>query len=184
MIQKQVSRSESGACDDDELLETEIHDVLRNDRRRMVLDALGDGDGSITVRELSEMIAAQEAGQDPPPRKVRESVYISLHQSHLPKLDDLDVVDYDDTTKQVAPSANAARVGGYMEGTPTAGPAAGEYWVPLTALAVVLAATAAVPGLDSVSAATGAALAFAAAALATAHEAYRFRGSLVHRLEQ
>jgi hypothetical protein len=101
--------SQRGAASEDDgtLSRSEIHDVLRNERRRLVLERLW-ADGSETVRELSEHIAAVEAGEDPPPRNVRQSVYVSLHQTHLPKLDDLGIVVYDDDAKEVTISARAA----------------------------------------------------------------------------
>jgi predicted transcriptional regulator len=89
------------------LSRSEIHDVLRNERRRLVLERLW-ADGSETVRELSEQIGAVEAGETPPPRNVRQSVYVSLHQTHLPKLDDLGIVVYDDDAKEVSLAARAA----------------------------------------------------------------------------
>ncbi|MEF8773057.1 DUF7344 domain-containing protein, partial [Halodesulfurarchaeum sp.] len=63
------------------LAETKIHDILRNDRRRRVLEHLQESVGSVTLRELAETIAANEANQSPPPRALRESVYNSLHQT-------------------------------------------------------------------------------------------------------
>lgn len=83
------------------LTEGEIHDILRNDRRRAVIEFLFEHDRQATIRELSEHIAALESGEDPPPRNIRQSVYVSLHQTHLPKLQGLSVVDYDTDSKDV-----------------------------------------------------------------------------------
>jgi hypothetical protein len=95
-------RGATGEGDEgDTLSRSEIHDVLRNERRRLVLERLW-ADGSETVRELSEHIASVESGETPPPRNVRQSVYVSLHQTHLPKLDDLGIVVYDDDAKEVS----------------------------------------------------------------------------------
>ncbi len=57
--------------------------------------------GESTLRDLSEWIASVETGESPPPRNIRDSVYASLHQTHLPKLDDLAVVEYESATKTV-----------------------------------------------------------------------------------
>lgn len=83
------------------LTEGEIHDILRNDRRRAVIEFLFEHDRQATIRELSEHIAALESGEEPPPRNIRQSVYVSLHQTHLPKLEGLGVVDYDTDSKDV-----------------------------------------------------------------------------------
>lgn len=97
------------------LPEGEIYDVLANNRRRETLRYLTDSsDGSITLRELSVAIAAAETGQSPPPNGVRESVYNSLHQTHLPKLDELGVVTYDRDSRTVTLRERAREVDRYM----------------------------------------------------------------------
>jgi len=164
--------------------EADIHDVLRNDRRRMVLEHLGDAEGAVSARDLSEAIAAREAGSDPPPRDVRRSVYISLQQTHLPKLDDLDVVDYDDAERAVRPGDNAAAVGVYMEVVPRYGLSFAEFHAGLAVLGglLVVAADVGVPVLSSVSAGAWALAAFGAVAASGLYRAYSQRSSLVHRL--
>lgn len=94
--------------------EGEIHDILRNDRRRAVIEFLSERGDHATIRELSEHIAAFESGEDPPPRNVRQSVYVSLHQTHLPKLEGLGVVDYDTDSKDVELRKRATSVEAYM----------------------------------------------------------------------
>ncbi len=171
---------------DDRLPEAEIHDVLRNDRRRMVIELLGDADGPLTARDLSETIAAREAGEDPPPRKVRQSVYISLQQTHLPKLESLGIVDYDENTKEVRPAENAPEVGVYMEVVPKYGLSFGEFVAGLGVLGALLVAAAetGVPGVSAVGASAWAVLGFAAVAVAGAYRTYSQRSSLVHRLRR
>lgn len=112
----------------------DIHDVLRNDRRREVLSELKANSGEATIRELSERIASAETGEDPPPRNVRQSVYVSLHQTHLPKLDELGIVDYDTDGKTVKLRSEAEAVREYM--TP---PDAGEPSLPLAYVLLGLA---------------------------------------------
>ena len=90
------------------LSETRIHEVLSNDRRRMAIEYLQDGD--LTLRELSERIAEAETGESPPPRNIRQSAYVSLQQTHIPKLAELDIVNYDEESKVVS-LAEAADVG-------------------------------------------------------------------------
>lgn len=92
----------------------DIHDVLRNDRRREVLARLHSNSGKATIRELSEHIAAVESKEDPPPRNVRQSVYVSLHQTHLPKLDELGIVDYDTDGKLVELQPEAQAIHSYL----------------------------------------------------------------------
>ena len=95
--------------------EREIHDILRNWRRRMVIKELKSSVRSVTLRELAETIAEAETGESPPPRNVRNSVYNSLHQTHLPKMDEAGVIEYDSNRKTVSIERRAREVGLYME---------------------------------------------------------------------
>ena len=99
----------------DGLPETVVHDVLSNSRRTTALRELRTSGGRIGVRELSEAIAADETGKSPAPRAVRESVYASLHQTHLPRLDELGVVKYDRVRKEVRTCHGARDVNRYMD---------------------------------------------------------------------
>ncbi|ADJ15905.1 DUF7344 domain-containing protein [Halalkalicoccus jeotgali] len=100
------------------LTEAQIHDVLRNDRRRAVISTLGDADGVAQIRDLADRIASTETGTTPPPQNARQSVYVSLHQTHLPKLDSLGVVEYDTDTNTVSLREEASEVAAYMGGAP------------------------------------------------------------------
>lgn len=92
----------------------QIHDVLQNDRRRKALSYLLDNEGATSLRQMSENIAGDESGEDPPPRNKRNSVYISLHQSHLPKLDKVGIVEYDDSSKDVKLRNEVERIIPYL----------------------------------------------------------------------
>ncbi|MFB6304849.1 MAG: hypothetical protein ABEH47_06760 [Haloferacaceae archaeon] len=127
-----------------ELDPSDIHDVLRNDRRRLVLERLREAEGAETVRDLSEHVAGIEAGEQPPPRNVRQSVYVSLHQTHLPKLDELDIVEYDADAKEVRLSHHADEVTVYMEVVPKYGLSWGEYYLGLGLLGGLLLVASAV----------------------------------------
>lgn len=98
------------------LEETEIHDVLSNDRRWRVLECFVDeGEDEVTLRELANRIARLETGEDPPPRSARQSVYVTLHQSHLPKLDRLGIVEYDDVSKRIELGRRARELEQYLD---------------------------------------------------------------------
>lgn len=92
-----------------------IHDVLRNDRRRRVIQYLKRRLEPVSLRDLSERVAELETDKSPAPRDIRQSVYNSLHQTHLPKLDDIGIVDYDRDRKTVALLERARDVDVYME---------------------------------------------------------------------
>jgi hypothetical protein len=70
--------------------------VLQNPRRRAVLRYLA-GESPTTQGELAEHIAGLENDVDPAAvsSTQRKRVYISLYQSHLPKLDEAGAIDFD-----------------------------------------------------------------------------------------
>lgn len=108
----------SGTKDGDvegKLQPSEIHDVLRNERRRRAIEFLAERDGTHTVDDLAKHIASIETGESPPPHDVRKSVYVSLHQTHLPKLDELGIVEYDLRSKKLELTDRAGEVEAYME---------------------------------------------------------------------
>jgi hypothetical protein len=82
----------------------------------------------MTVRELSEMIAAAEAETAPAPRPLRESVYNTLDRTHLPKLHDHGLVEYDGDRKLVRPSPESRRYSRYMDTVSPVGISWGEYY--------------------------------------------------------
>lgn len=78
--------------------------VLSNRRRRKVLQFLKRDEGAaMTVRDLSELIAADEneTTRNELNYNERKRVYTSLHQNHLPKMADLGLIDYDRTAGEV-----------------------------------------------------------------------------------
>ena len=96
------------------IAQNKIHDVLRNDRRRWTIQYLKQRLKPVDVRELSEKVAAMEIGKSPPPRDVRRSVYNALNQTHLPKLDEIGLVQYDRDRKTVSLCDDARDVDIYM----------------------------------------------------------------------
>ncbi|QLG64308.1 DUF7344 domain-containing protein [Halorarum salinum] len=73
-----------------------VFEVLKNERRRLVLEYLRRTEGSVTIGELAEHIAAYENDITPAELNAqqRKRVYIGLYQCHLPKMDDADAVAF------------------------------------------------------------------------------------------
>jgi hypothetical protein len=128
---------------------TAIHEILQNDRRRATIEVLRDRLGQVSLRDLAETIAERETGQSPPPRNARESVHNSLHQFHLPKLDEQGVVTYDRDRKTIKLEENAREVYVHMELVTRYGITWADYYRSLGVLALmtVVAAELGVPGL-------------------------------------
>jgi len=71
--------------------------------------------GATTLNDLAETIAERETGESPAPKNIRNSVYNSLHQTHLPKLDRRGIVEYDSDRKTIRITEDARSVDVYME---------------------------------------------------------------------
>lgn len=74
----------------------EIFHILQNDRRRGVLRYLQGREDPVRMRDVAEQVAAWEHDTTVQglSSKERQRVYIPLYQSHLPKLDEAGVIDY------------------------------------------------------------------------------------------
>lgn len=154
------------------LPETDIYYVLSNARRREALTVLWDHPDALSLRELSERLASTESGETPAPRALRESVYNALHQTHLPKLDELGLVAYDADRKTVRALARAGALGRYMDVTTRAGVTWGEYYrgLGVAGLFATVASLTAVPGFAAVDPLVPATLTLAAFAVSTSYQ--------------
>ncbi|MDZ7688774.1 MAG: hypothetical protein U5J64_08655 [Halobacteriales archaeon] len=101
--------------------ETVVFEILSSERRRLAIQFLRDSDDNIEVNDIAEYIAEHETGESPPPKDARKTVYVSLHQTHLPKMDDLNIVSYDTDTKEVSLDESFRDVAVYMEVVPRSG---------------------------------------------------------------
>lgn len=74
----------------------ELFSVLSNRRRRDVLRYLKQVEGEVKVRDLCEQIAAWEndTTREELDYEERKRVYTSLHQNHLPRMEDKGFIEY------------------------------------------------------------------------------------------
>lgn len=87
-----------------DLPETDRHRLLAAERRRLALAILSERPPSIELGELAAELAAREPGLDDDDEEAVEHVALTLHHTHLPVLDELDVVDYDLRTQRIEPT--------------------------------------------------------------------------------
>lgn len=93
-----------------------VFDLLANRRRRRALTVLGSDDRQLTVNDLTKELAVEEAGPlitDVPPETVRE-IFVSLRHVHVPKLADLELVEYDRDRGLVEPTDRLAALEPYL----------------------------------------------------------------------
>lgn len=77
----------------------DVAETLSNERRRQLIRALEESE-SLTLRDLAERVAQNEES-DEIDADDRKRVYIALHQAHLPRMANMNVVDYDRDRKIV-----------------------------------------------------------------------------------
>lgn len=88
-----------------------MFEALAHERRRYLLYTLIEGEAS-SLEELAARMTAWE--QDVPPSNVDETdverVYASLYHAHVPKLADLEVIEFDQRTEEITKGPNADKV--------------------------------------------------------------------------
>ena len=88
-----------------------VFTLLKNPRRRAVLRHLEDTPET-TLADLADRVAAEENDTTPEllSSSDRKRVYISLYQSHLPKLAEFGVIEYDQSRGDVVRQPAATRL--------------------------------------------------------------------------
>ena len=87
---------------------SEYHELLASARRRTTLDVLASSTAPIELAELAARVAGQEANGEVAEEKTVERVALSLHHVHLPKMDELGVIGYDQDTTSIESCPDAA----------------------------------------------------------------------------
>ena len=168
----------------DTLPAEQVYAILANERRRHALEQLRSTGGTVSVNELSTLVACHETGESPPPKRSRESVYTSLVQTHLPKLEAAGVIAYDRDTQTIELSKGARDVGLYTEILAPGGATWSELYraLAVSSLLVVLAALLGVPLLSAVDPVLWTSLALGAFAAASAAQLWVNRFSVLRQL--
>ncbi|NLV06000.1 hypothetical protein GOC83_07645 [Haloarcula rubripromontorii] len=78
-----------------------LFDSLGNERRRACLYCLAEHGTALSVSTLGEQVARAVADAETDSDELYDSVYISLCQTHLPKLDAAGLVEYEQDRKRV-----------------------------------------------------------------------------------
>jgi hypothetical protein len=98
---------------------SEMFDILKNKRRRRVVNYLQKNDDVAVLNDLAERIAADE--NNIPINQLssdqRKRVYIGLYQCHLPKMDAVGIVDYNKSRGLIKTSDNFDKIVSVIEQT-------------------------------------------------------------------
>jgi len=94
-----------------------VFEVLKNERRRRVLDLLHEADGPVQLDRVTEHVAAAENDTTPTELSARERkrAYVGLYQCHLPKMDELEMIEFDKDAGEVALGPNAGLLDPYLD---------------------------------------------------------------------
>ena len=114
----EVSTSdEPEPAEDSELPLDVVFGILKNRRRRLVLQYLVDVSETSTLGHLAEYIAGieNEKPQDALTSSERKRVYVALYQCHLPKMDDVGIIDFENNRGTVELTNNVEQLTRYLD---------------------------------------------------------------------
>ncbi|GAB3419467.1 hypothetical protein GCM10027435_20860 [Haloparvum alkalitolerans] len=140
--------------DEPDLSDNEVFEMLANRRRRFVIHALKGEEEPMDVSELSRRVTAWEVGVEPDAVEYedRRNVYSTLRRTHLPKLEEKDVITVDDEgTVRPTPALESLDV--YVEVLEAREVPWNLYYLGLAGVAgaLLLAVATGVPGLAGLS---------------------------------
>jgi len=94
-----------------------VFEILKNERRRTVLHYLQEHGGTVSLGDLAEHVAAVENGTTVAQvtSNERKCVYVGLYQCHLPKMDDMDIVEFNQNRGRISLGPNAVQLYEYLE---------------------------------------------------------------------
>ena len=106
-----------GSRNGGELSEDDVFEVLSNRRRRFVIHALKRAEGPLDVTELSTHVTAWEHNIDTDEVRYedRRNVYSTLQRTHLPKLEEKNVVTVHEEENLVEPTPELENLDIYVE---------------------------------------------------------------------
>ncbi|WP_101296417.1 DUF7344 domain-containing protein [Halegenticoccus soli] len=117
-----------------------VFSTLANERRRYVLQILHEREAPLTIRELTEQIAAWENGVAPEEvtYRQRKRVYTSLHQTHLPKLSEAGAITSERSWDGIRPTDRTPDFEAHLEVVDGTDPPWCDYYLGLAGVSVAL----------------------------------------------
>lgn len=100
-----------------ELSQDAVFDLLSNPRRRFVINYLLREGGPVTIQQLSRELAAWEFDVDPDDLTDQQEkrIYVALYQTHVPKLEEAGVLEYDAEASLVEITDTATQLQSYID---------------------------------------------------------------------
>lgn len=139
---------------DEELSQDMLFSLLSNPRRRFVLQYLNRTTNPVTLQDLATEVAAWENETDPESLtdKQQKRLYVSLYQTHIPKLEEAGIIEYDSDSGEITLTDQAGDLNKHLNGDVEESRRPWErYYLGLALTAVVVyAAVALAPGLGGI----------------------------------
>lgn len=125
---------------DDALSKGEIFEVLQNERRRYTLQYLREQGGPVKLGDLVDHVAAKEykCDSNDVSSAQRKRVYTTLQQTHLPKLHDAGIVDYDSDSNVITTTPQTQELTVYLEVVSAGEFPWREYYLSLSAVSLAI----------------------------------------------
>lgn len=100
----------------EELSQDAVFDILSNSRRRFLLSRLQQRGEPVALVDLADEIAAWENDTtvDELTDKQSKRVYVSVYQTHVPKLESTGLIEYDSESGLIELTQAARQINGYM----------------------------------------------------------------------
>jgi hypothetical protein len=137
------SSADRGEPEPEDLSLDVVFEVLKNQRRRYVLRHLKEREEIVSLGALAEHVAAQENDKsvDTITSDERKRVYVGLYQCHLPKMDDMGIVEFNRDRGRVALTDTATELDEYLNvGTEEEGRDWYRYYGALSGIGIVATA--------------------------------------------
>jgi hypothetical protein len=95
----------------------QVFELLKNERRRETVRYLEQHDGSGMLSDVAEHIAALEndTTTNALTSSERKRVYVGLYQFHLPKMDEMGVIDFDKNRGTIQIRENVEQLNPYLD---------------------------------------------------------------------
>ena len=118
----------------------QVFEIAKNERRRKALQYLRSHEGPVELGTLAEEIAAVENDKtvEAISSQERKRVYVGLYQCHLPKMDDMHIVDFNQNRGLIELGPNAEQIYPYIEADDEASVEWPHVYLGLSAAAAVL----------------------------------------------
>ncbi|MFC5277888.1 hypothetical protein ACFPM1_03775 [Halorubrum rubrum] len=181
----EMAPSDAGSAGSEGPTHDEIFDVLCNERRRYVLRYLRErSEEQFHLGDMVETIAAWENDKRVGDVEYaeRKRVYTALRQTHLPKLDETGVIEYDGRRGELRPTDGMADVQLYLDYVPENEIPWARYYLGLSLVAVLLFLGAVFVGTTfGVVSLSTAEIIVAAFLVSSSVHTYRTRRNALHR---